>query len=140
MVGRGCPSSLGGLQSTQRAANRGRSRELVCQPRATRRATRDSQLTKDPAAAQFQNVSSPNKNIVCGQVNPKNAFGAYDGFRPFVVGGKGSPAILEPGEETEEYYQYHCVRDQSTAEKPNACKGHLGVRRERAAHEADCRR
>lgn len=82
-----------------------------------------AQLTKDPAAAQFQNVTSANEGIVCGEVNPKNAFGAYDGFRPFVVGGKGGPLILNPGEEKGTYFQDNCVRDKAAWDKPNACRG-----------------
>lgn len=38
---------------------------------------------RDPDAAQFRSIWS-SSNGVCGEVNGKNAFGAYVGFRPFI--------------------------------------------------------
>ncbi|MBX3429710.1 MAG: hypothetical protein KF779_09020 [Hyphomonadaceae bacterium] len=38
----------------------------------------------DPAAAQFRNVRMIENGNVCGEVNGKNRFGGYVGFRPFV--------------------------------------------------------
>ena len=46
---------------------------------------------KDPGAAQFRNIrwfenkheDGSTSNLVCGEVNGKNSFGAYVGFRPF---------------------------------------------------------
>lgn len=39
----------------------------------------------DPDAAQFREVQlcSHDENVVSGEVNAKNSFGAYTGFRPF---------------------------------------------------------
>lgn len=40
----------------------------------------------DPAAAQFRNVRlSRDGNSLCGEVNGKNKFGAYIGFKHFIV-------------------------------------------------------
>lgn len=43
------------------------------------------QTIADPASAQFRNISQCPKNraIFYGEVNSKNAFGAYDGYKPF---------------------------------------------------------
>ena len=39
---------------------------------------------KDPESAEFREVRVyPEKNLVCGEVNAKNSFGAYGGFEPF---------------------------------------------------------
>lgn len=44
---------------------------------------------KDPSSAQFRNVriaSYKGGSVVCGEVNGKNSYGGYVGFRPFVAG------------------------------------------------------
>lgn len=44
---------------------------------------------KDPASARFQNLrvqTHPEGKIVCGEVNAKNSFGGYVGFRQFIAG------------------------------------------------------
>jgi hypothetical protein len=44
----------------------------------------------DPSSAQFQNVTITRVGraaIFCGQVNAKNQFGGYTGYRPFIVFG-----------------------------------------------------
>lgn len=41
---------------------------------------------KDPESAQFRNlvvIEKQGKRVVCGEVNAKNAFGGYVGFRQF---------------------------------------------------------
>jgi len=43
---------------------------------------------KDPASAQFRNLRK-NFNGVCGEVNAKNAFGGYTGFKTFEVAADG---------------------------------------------------
>ncbi len=51
-------------------------------------------LTRDPSAAQFRQVRQGYGATVCGEVNAKNAFGAYVGFTPFIydtVGGAYLP-------------------------------------------------
>lgn len=38
---------------------------------------------RDPSSAEFRNIIA-GANATCGEVNGKNAFGAYVGFKPFV--------------------------------------------------------
>src|SRR3546814_10381931 len=39
---------------------------------------------KDPDSAKFRNLLAyPDKNLVCGEINGKNSFGAYSGFIDF---------------------------------------------------------
>jgi hypothetical protein len=38
----------------------------------------------DPDSAKFREVSEKN-GVICGQINGKNAAGAYSGFVPFVA-------------------------------------------------------
>lgn len=43
---------------------------------------------KDPNSAQFRDIKQYKNgsfDVVCGEVNAKNSYGAYTGFRPFVV-------------------------------------------------------
>lgn len=42
------------------------------------------QQMKDPSSTQYRNIVERN-NIVCGEVNAKNSYGAYAGFRRFIV-------------------------------------------------------
>lgn len=51
---------------------------------------------KDPEAARFQNlrmVTYAEGNLVCGEVNGKNSYGAYVGYRPFAA--SPTDAVLE---------------------------------------------
>lgn len=59
---------------------------------------------KDPSSAQFKEVRRTD-GVVCGEVNAKNSFGAYEGFRRFFVV-DGAEAVLEPAEEgaAKEYF------------------------------------
>ncbi|MBB6578011.1 hypothetical protein HNP33_002079 [Comamonas odontotermitis] len=56
---------------------------------------------KDPESANFRNLgvykskTGKGRVSVCGEVNAKNAFGAYVGYRPFVVSGELA-ALAEP--------------------------------------------
>ncbi|WP_208348649.1 hypothetical protein [Pseudaestuariivita rosea] len=58
---------------------------------------------KDPAAAQFRNERvyrmATGGTVVCGEVNGKNSFGAYVGFKPYYVrlnaNGQGERAHTE---------------------------------------------
>lgn len=38
---------------------------------------------KDPSSVQLRNVKA-NANVICGEYNSKNSYGAYAGFEPFV--------------------------------------------------------
>lgn len=64
---------------------------IVAAERAVRREL------KDPGAAQFKDVRANYTEefdvVACGQVNAKNEFGGYTGFRRFVSGGQS--VILE---------------------------------------------
>lgn len=42
-------------------------------------------LLKDPSSAQFQNLRLTSAGALCGEVNARNAFGGYVGFRGFVA-------------------------------------------------------
>ena len=56
-------------------------------------------LLKDPGSAQFKNVAPAfHGQAVCGEVNGKNAFGGYVGFRPFVVDPSGAASIAGDGD------------------------------------------
>jgi hypothetical protein len=60
------------------------------------------QLT-DPASAQFRNMRNARGTTVCGEVNAKNSFGGYIGFkrfayvggRAFIEGQAGAPNFAE---------------------------------------------
>ena len=52
------------------------------------------ELLKDPESARFKNLRTYNESIVCGEVNAKNSYGGYVGFKRFFVIG-GSIATLE---------------------------------------------
>lgn len=57
-------------------------------------------LLKDPESAEFRNVFSPKRNgvddanVVCGEVNSKNSFGAKTGFIRFVSATTGADAAF----------------------------------------------
>lgn len=48
----------------------------------------------DPNSAQFRNVREDDMNLVCGEVNAKNAVGAYAGFSSFAYDAKTNHAII----------------------------------------------
>ncbi len=52
----------------------------------------------DPGSAQFRNVQGRGDAAVCGEVNSKNRFGGYVGFRRFVVDRQTNQAVLDPQE------------------------------------------
>lgn len=51
---------------------------------------------KDPWSVRFRDVSvSPKlKSYVCGEVNAKNSFGAYEGFMPFMFNAENGDVIF----------------------------------------------
>ncbi|MFC3711261.1 hypothetical protein ACFOMD_01680 [Sphingoaurantiacus capsulatus] len=54
---------------------------------------------RDPASLQWRDVrmvEHGGSDYLCGEVNGKNGFGAYAGFRPFVVDIGWGKAALEP--------------------------------------------
>lgn len=48
---------------------------------------------KDPSSAQFREIQKTGRGI-CGEVNAKNSYGAYVGFKHFIV--DGSSVSMEP--------------------------------------------
>ncbi len=65
----------------------------------------------DPSSAQFRNLRVSG-DFLCGEVNGKNRFGAYVGFRPFAGVPKHGPSsviIVEEGKSFAEFAQF-CVR------------------------------
>lgn len=83
---------------------------LACQssdtPRVETAKKLMSNVLKDPVSAQYRNIyveSFPKEIIkktniswaVCGEVNSKNSFGAYTGFKRFVVNEKSSSPLYE---------------------------------------------
>lgn len=53
--------------------------------------TQTAQQLKDPASAQFQNVHlNTARTALCGQINAKNSYGGYVGFRNFITTDKGA--------------------------------------------------
>lgn len=51
---------------------------------------------RDPASAQFRNVRTSG-GVVCGEVNGKNAYGAYAGFSRFIVNPAVGDVLTDPG-------------------------------------------
>jgi hypothetical protein len=78
----------------------------------------------DPASTQFRNTKLlSGNNVLCGEVNSKNAYGGYVGFKQFAVNSAGEVVILEAipavevitlskktKEERKEYVQKHAVQ------------------------------
>lgn len=53
---------------------------------------------RDPSSAQFRNVNGGERRglySVCGEVNGKNAYGAYSGYERFIANGDGKLVYLE---------------------------------------------
>ena len=54
----------------------------------------------DPASAQLRKVYAISRGLgddtVCGEINAKNSFGAYTGFRAFYVDSDGAYVISDP--------------------------------------------
>lgn len=72
---------------------------------------------KDPDSAQFRNIvvrkSSDGKGIfgVCGEINAKNSYGGYVGFRPFYFSGNYGEILSEDNKDVFEmmYSEVVCV-------------------------------
>jgi hypothetical protein len=58
--------------------------------------TATANLLRDPGSAQFRNIRVITTILgtkkVCGEVNAKNGFGGYGGFKPFVFYGRAAIA------------------------------------------------
>jgi hypothetical protein len=51
---------------------------------------------RDPSSAQFRNIKR-NQGFVCGEINGKNGFGAYAGFKRFY--GTDGGVTIDPGDD-----------------------------------------
>lgn len=67
------------------------------------RVTRD---LKDPDSAKFRGVKAFPNGVVCGEVNAKNSFGAYTGFRAFGYTRQGFPIAPPPNNLSGDYAKY----------------------------------
>lgn len=56
-------------------------------------------ILRDPSSAQFRNVEIRKSGAACGEVNSKNGFGGYAGFRQFVVTPDGE-VMIDPDDPT----------------------------------------
>lgn len=54
---------------------------------------------KDPDSAKFRNIYE-----VCGEVNAKNSYGAYTGFKKFVINMQDKQIYMEPSSLHDENY------------------------------------
>jgi hypothetical protein len=78
-----------------------------------------SRVLKDPESAQFRAITiedsptySPDyPGIACGQVNARNSFGGYTGYKYFIVMG-GLPMIEDGGNAFLRLWDKHCVKHQ----------------------------
>ena len=55
---------------------------------------------KDPGSVQFRNVrlvSHPNGKLICGEINAKNTYGGYVGFRLFAASPLGATTLVTGG-------------------------------------------
>lgn len=59
----------------------------------------------DPESARFRDVGV-NGDTVCGQVNAKNAYGGYIGFRSFYVLSDGTDSGIEPASGDSDWLAY----------------------------------
>jgi hypothetical protein len=69
-----------------------------------RSALNESEL-KDPSSVQFQNVTQ-NANLICGELNAKNSYGAYVGFETFVFERSSKTLWLEDSDKAGDNYNH----------------------------------
>jgi hypothetical protein len=66
----------------------------------------------DPESARFRDTyitADDNRGGLCGEINSKNQFGAYSGYRRFIVGVSASgllPPVFEPTNRRESLYEF----------------------------------
>lgn len=51
------------------------------------------EILRDGKSAQFRNQFVSKQGAPCGEVNAKNVFGGYDGFKRYIAAGKGNTMI-----------------------------------------------
>lgn len=59
-------------------------------------------ILKDPESAEFRNEFVGAKGVPCGEVNAKNGFGGYTGFKRFVSAGKEA-TFIETADNAKEF-------------------------------------
>ena len=72
---------------------------------------------KDPESAKWRNVNAVASNLVCGQVNAKNAMGGYAGFTNFMV--RDGALYLAEGEDGSSEISLCCAVIQAHMTTPN---------------------
>lgn len=67
---------------------------------------------KDPSSVQYQHVVE-NPQVICGELNAKNGFGAYEGFEAFVYDRQRQKLWLESSARLSNggYDQFHSALD-----------------------------
>lgn len=92
---------------------------------AVKAAIRDKML--DPDAAQFRAVEAcpADKAMWKGEVNGKNAYGAYTGFRPFFF---AASVAQYPGDASYRSYAVRCFGQQFVDKMDEEMKGLTGKR------------
>lgn len=67
---------------------------------------------KDPSSTQFRNLFAITRgrgdDTVCGEINAKNSYGAYTGFREFYVDSDGEYFISDPDSPMAEFPRMIC--------------------------------
>lgn len=56
-------------------------------------------LTRDPEAVQFRKLHIGAENTLCGEMNAKNAYGGYIGYKPFYVQSGQTTIVTDEGRE-----------------------------------------
>jgi hypothetical protein len=59
---------------------------------------------KDPSSSQFQNVTE-NPQLICGELNAKNSYGAYEGFKAFVFERASKTLWVADGDQANNHYK-----------------------------------
>ena len=67
---------------------------------------------KDPESAKFRKLKATDGNSFCGQVNAKNSYGGYTGFRTFTGVMMNKPYIFGFGTEEESLATAQVCKDQ----------------------------
>jgi hypothetical protein len=80
-----------------------------CNPEISQAKQKVRDLQKDPDAAQFRNVKEcPTGFYVTGEVNGKNSYGAYAGFRTFYANSAGAHIVGDSEYADEDDYGKMC--------------------------------
>lgn len=86
-----------------------------CSPAEWRAKDQVRKMLNDPDSAQWRRLSASD-GMVCGQVNAKNAFGGYVGYRSFMV--KDGELFMSNDEETASQIGSCCIALQGSRGLP----------------------